>query len=495
MARTRLRPRRVGVQVPTYRWCADYSLTYGPVASFLASSYGMEPHPWQRAILDDWLAIDATDHLVNTTCVLPVPRQNGKTGVCDPRETFGLVERGEWILHTAQEYQTSRKAFDRLRQKFGDRRNDKKAKYPELNRLIDRYTTSANQMVLDLKNGGHIEFRTRGSGGDMGRGGTFDLIVVDEAQSYTEEQDAALAPLNSAAPSGSPQTILMGTVPDPTRPHKGVVFRNLRDAAHDDPYEGICIHEWATEDVGDPRDEERWFEFNPSLGYQLLVAGLRKDSRSMSAERFAMEHLGWWGAFTSALNPIDSHNWNACRIERDAVPYGRLVYAVKFAPDGRYGTIGVAVVPDGDAPIHVEVAESMSLGRGVGAFAEWLMDVADDAEAIVIDGSGDARSLEGELYERGMDGDMVVRPSTNDSVSAYADLVNATRARALTHVDDELLDEAARGCTKRRIGTAGGYGFESNGNADATALEAVAHAYHEALGLRREPTEETLEVW
>ena len=210
-----------GNQVPTYSWCASYDRTEGKLASALADSYGLSPHPWQRTILNDWLALDDEGKLLNSLCVLPVSRQNGKTGVCDPRETWGLVHRGEYILHTAQEYQTAKKAFDRLREKFGACRNDPRARYPELNRMVKRYTTSANQMVLDLTNGAHIEFRTRGSNSDMGRGGTFDLVVVDEAQSYTEAQDAALSPLNSAAPHGSPQTILMGTVPDPATAYKG----------------------------------------------------------------------------------------------------------------------------------------------------------------------------------------------------------------------------------------------------------------------------------
>ena len=179
----------VGRQTPTYSWCASYTRSEGRLASALADAYGLSPHPWQRTILDDWLALDDGGHLPNSLCVLPVSRQNGKTGIIEPRETWGLVHRGEWILHTAHEYQTALVGFDRLRAKFGARKNDPHAKYPELNALVKKYTTSANQMVLDLKNGGHIEFRTRGNNDDVGRGGTFDLVVVDEAQAYTDEQE------------------------------------------------------------------------------------------------------------------------------------------------------------------------------------------------------------------------------------------------------------------------------------------------------------------
>ena len=356
---------RVGDQRPTYRYAASYTRTQGSIAFELASAYGMRPHPWQRYILDDWLAMDEYGHLLNSTCLLPCPRQNGKTGVCDPRETWGLIIRGEWILHTAQEYQTSKKAFDRLREKFGKYKNDPDAKYPELNRLVTKYTTSANQMILDLKNGGHIEFRTRGNNDDIGRGGTFDLIVVDEAQSYTDAQDAALSPLNSAAPLGSPQTILMGTVPDPDKPQKGEVFANLRYEAHNNPYDGMCIHEWAAPEVGDPLDEDRWYEYNPSLGYQLLISAFRKDSRGMPADSFAREHLGYWSEINVFAKLVGEKSWKAC--ETACPPkVGVIVYGAKFSPDGSEVALSAAIKERKDNAIpHVEIVKVEQLGIGI----------------------------------------------------------------------------------------------------------------------------------
>ena len=103
------------------RVAAKYSRTQGHLATELSENYGLAPHPWQANILNDWLAVDENGVLIHSYCILEVPRQNGKTGVSDPRETWGLVARGEKILHTAQEFQTAKKAFDRLRKKFGDR--------------------------------------------------------------------------------------------------------------------------------------------------------------------------------------------------------------------------------------------------------------------------------------------------------------------------------------------------------------------------------------
>ena len=481
----------VGNQTPTYSWCASYTRSEGKLASALADAYGLPPHPWQRTILDDWLALDDGGHLLNSLCVLPVSRQNGKTGVCDPRETWGLVHRGEWILHTAQEYQTAKKAFDRLRVKFGDRANDPLARYPELNAMVSRYTTSANQMVLDLKNGAHIEFRTRGSNSDMGRGGTFDLVVIDEAQSYTDAQDAALSPLNSAAPHGSPQTILMGTVPDPTAAYKGEKFSTIRSGLHNEPYDGACIHEWSVREVGDVTDVARWYEANPNLGYELLESALLKDSRTMNKDTFAREHLGWWPETTSASAPISTRDWDACKNEHPQRG-GIVCYAVKFSPDGSVGTL--AACHRGDGSPFVYVVDSRSLSHGIGWFVEKLSGLAGDAAQIVIDGQSNAQALTERLLSAGVSSRCIVRPRTADVISACSGIANAVRERQVTHYGQPALDVSATQSRRRRIGSNGGWGFASTDTADATLIESCALAYWAAMTTKRDPSRKAV-VW
>ena len=445
----------------------------------------MPPHPWQRTILDDWLALDDDGHLLNTLCVLPVPRQNGKTGVCDPRETWGLVYRGEQILHTAQEYQTAKKAFDRLREKFGACKNDPRAKYPELNAMVKRYTTSANQMVLDLTNGAHIEFRTRGSNSDMGRGGTFDLVVIDEAQSYTDSQDAALSPLNSAAPSGSPQTILMGTVPDPTAIHKGEKFTMIRRDLHKAPYIGGCIHEWGAEEVGDVMNRDRWYAFNPSLGYQLLEHALEKDVRTMAPDTFAREHLGWWPEAVGIETVISSADWAACREENpDRGEF--VVYSVKFSPNGKLGVLAACHKTDGRRPF-VYVVGVRSMVDGLGWFVDQLGKAWKSSVAIVIDGQSNAQALHDRLIADGVSNSRIVRPRTGDVIAANSMMLDAVRERSIAHFGQPALDESATKATRRRIGTNGGWGFKSTDTADAALIESVALAYWGAMTTKRKP--------
>ena len=66
-------------QTPIYSWCGSYTRTEGVFAVAMADTYGLHPHPWQKNVLNDWLALDDRGKLLNSLCVLPVPRQNGKT--------------------------------------------------------------------------------------------------------------------------------------------------------------------------------------------------------------------------------------------------------------------------------------------------------------------------------------------------------------------------------------------------------------------------------
>jgi phage terminase large subunit-like protein len=451
----------------------------------MANAYGLAPLPWQQTILNDWLALDDNGKLLNSLCVVPVPRQNGKTGIIEPRETWGLVHRGEWILHTAHEYQTALIGFNRLRAKFGERKNDPHARFPELNALVKRYTTSSNQMVLDLKNGAHIEFRTRGNNDDVGRGGTFDLVVVDEAQSYTDEQDAALSPLNSAAPTGSPQFIMAGTVPKPTSLYKGEKFASIRASLHHDPYTGACIHEWAAGEIGDVADIERWYEYNPSLGYQLLESALLTDSRKMNKDTFAREHLGWWPELANTSTAIHVDDWTACKVDNPEKA-GVVVYAVKFSPDGSTGVLAACYKPSNAKPF-IYVVDSRSLSEGIGWFVDMLAPKAESAAQIVIDGQSNAQTLNERLLSAGVPSKVIIRPRTGDVIAACSSLANAVKERQVTHYGQPALDNSATRTRKRRIGTTGGWGFQSTEEADATLIEACALAFWCAMTTKRKP--------
>ena len=473
---------RTGDQNPTYHRATEYNKTEGGYATELSSCYALTPHPWQAMILDDWLAVDDSGKLVHSFCILEVPRQNGKTGVSDPRVTWGLIKRGEWILYTAQEYQTAKKAFDRVRKKFGAKANDRYAEYPELNALVDRYTVSAGQMVLDLTNGGHIEFRTRGNNSDMGRGGTFDLVIVDEAQAYTEEQDASLSPLNSAAPSGSPQTILMGTPPKPSTGDKGLVFARAIQKMHDDPDKGDCLHEWSVDTIGDISDRDRWYKVNPSLGYQLLEDAIAKDASKMSDDTFAREHLGYMSKHIEKVDyAIDAATWDSC-VSDELKPEGKMAYGVKFTFDGSMVCLcGAVLTPDGQA--RISMIEQKSTGAGTRWLAEWLNERYDRAACVVIDGRNGADVLVDKIADVWRVKGSVIRPTARDVIASASLLIDSLNEHTVTwYRKQDALRESAVTSTKRPI--SGGWGF---GGDYSAPIEACALALYGVKTSRRDP--------
>ena len=471
---------RRGNQNPTHRKTSEYEKTEGIYASELSASYDLKPHPWQEMVLNDWLAVDENGKLINSFCVLEVPRQNGKTGVSDPRETWGLIKRGESILHTAQEFQTAKKAFDRLRKKFGTRKNDPYAKYPELNALVDHYTVSAGQMVLDLTNGGHIEFRTRGSNSDMGRGGTFDLVVIDEAQAYTEEQDASLSPLNSAAPSGSPQTIMMGT--PPVVGAKGVVFTRAIERIRDNPQAGDCLHEWSVDTIGDVNDIDRWYSSNPSLGYQLLEESLKKDASTMAEDTFAREHLGYMPKEIVRVDyAIDHTKWKSCMSE-EIKPEGKTAYGVKFSPDGAFVALCGAVIPD-NGKARISLIDIKPTGHGVGWLADWLNQRYKKASCVVIDGRNGVDVLIDKMSGTWIQKGSIIKPSTKDVIASVGMLTDSINEESLTwYFQQEALNDSALTSLKRPI--SGGWGF---GGDNSIPIEACALAYWGAKTSKRNP--------
>lgn len=475
---------RIGNQNPTFRHAAEYSKSEGAYASQLSASYALTPHPWQDLVLEDWLAVDKNGKLIHSFCVLEVPRQNGKTGVSDPRETWGLVKRAEQILHTAQEFQTAKKAFDRLRKKFGTRKNDPFAEYPELNAMVDHYTVSAGQMVLDLTNGGHIEFRTRGNNSDMGRGGTFDLVVIDEAQAYTEEQDASLSPLNSAAPSGSPQTILMGTPPQGVA-GKGIVFTRAIENIREQPNAGDCLHLWHSDDVGDVQNKDRWYFTNPSLGFQLLEEALEKDATKMAPDVFAREHLGFLAKKRELMNyAIDGKKWAACMSD-EPKPEGKTAYGVKFTADGSTVCLAGAVIPE-DGPARISIIEVKSTGQGLQWLADWLNDRYKKAACVVIDGRNGVDVLVDKIADTWKAKNSVIRPSVKNVIAAVSNLTDAINDKSVTWYSKQaLLDDSATTSVKRPI--SGGWGF---GGENSAPIEACSLALWGAKTSKRNPAKQ-----
>lgn len=493
----------LGNQSPRIAFAPSHHWSAADDAAFLATSYGLTPDQWQFDVIAAWLGEDRKGRLTAGRCGLAVPRQNGKNGIVEVVELYKIVVQGRRILHTAHEVKTARKAFMRLKSFFENER-----KWPELAALAKdiRQTNGQEAIVLHASdcepkgyknsgcgcaNGGSVEFvaRSRGSG----RGFTVDDLVLDEAQDLTDEQLEALLPTISAAPSGDPQQIYLGTPPGPRSP--GDVFLRLRREGVKRKAKRLSWHEWSiADDLAYEDAVKRYRELtadtNPALGRRLNMGTVEDELGAMSPEGFCRERLGQW-ADEAAAGPtaFDPKKWGSLAIKAADVPTeGRKSYGVVFAWDGSGVALAAALRP-ADGPVHVEAIRQAPMGDGTRWLVDWLVERHREAAQIVIYGKGMAEALVNDLRDEGVrNKKLVLVPAFGEVVAAHAMLDEAVKTGAVTHLEDPLLDGQALIARKQPIGRQGGFGWTAPDDKTVLMLNAATFAHWGAKTTKRNPS-------
>lgn len=416
-------------------------------------------------------------------CGLSVPRQNGKNAILEVVELLKIVVLGRKVLHTAHEVKTARKAFMRLRSFFENER-----RFPELAAMVADIRQTNGQEAIVLSNGGSVEFvaRSRGSG----RGFTVDDLVLDEAQELSDEQLEALLPTISAAPSGDPQIIMTGTPPPPNA--DGAPFKRMRAAGVEGKDRRLSWHEWSPELIPDPTDTRALLDAaaftNPALGSRLQMAVVEDELAQMSFAGFMRERCGAWDA--SAIGGlVDFPRWLGLSVTADQVPVdGVRAFAVKFSVDGERVGCGVAVCPPAGAT-HVEALGVSAMSDGTAALVEWLAERWRKVAGIAIDGKAGAGDLAAALEVAGVPRRMIHVVSTDEAITAHTGFLRAVNEGLLTHLAQPGLDAAVKVAGKRKIGAAGGWGWQAvTAEGDVTALDSVTLAWWLASTKRRRTT-------
>ena len=438
---------------------------------------GLEMLEWQDRIMEGWLGRNHFDRWSAPTCGGSVPRQNGKSlGIVESRANYGMVVLGEQVLYTSHLQKTSTETFEDMASFF-----DQKA----LRKYLKDIKTALGREQIILKNGGRIKFLARTRNGGRGQHG--DLLIFDEALELDAESQASFLPAISASPN--PQTIYVST--PPTAKSVGTVLRSIRQRAITGESKTTAWFEWSVDEIGDVRDKSRWYATNPSLGILIQESTVDGEVEQMDPDTFARERLGWWSKPASDEGAIALSDWDTCKDEHPRRG-GIVCYAVKFSPDGSVGTL--AACHRGDGSPFVYVVDSRSLSHGIGWFVEKLSGLAGDAAQIVIDGQSNAQALTERLLSAGVSSRCIVRPRTADVIAACSGIANAVRERQVTHYGQPALDVSATQSRRRRIGSNGGWGFESTDTADATLIESCALAYWAAMTTKRDPSRKAV-VW
>lgn len=450
----------------------------GEDAAALMAAYASPLDPWQQDILNCWLGRDENGAYTVSSAGLSVPRQNGKNVCLEALELYLMAVLGVRILHTAHQVRTSKKSFRRLAGIFTDRR------HPELCGAVRdiRYTNGEEAITLD--NGGSIEFLARSRQAARGFDG-IAIIVFDEAQELTDDQMEAILATMSASPSGTRLIIYTGTPPYPGCP--GTVFRRRRQACLNAPGAHDAWHEWSAEgeSVEDiPLDSPAlWYLSNPAMGRRLTEAFTLEELRSMTADGFCRERLGWWSPVLSNATDlaIPEALWDACRSEK-VRPDGKVAYGVSFSADGTEVCLCGAVLP-ADGPARISMIERKPTAQGTRWLSEWLRERYRVGCCVVIDGRNGVDLLIDRIDDVWKAPGSVIRPKTGDVIAAASALLDALTEKTVTwYAGQEALRDSAVTATKRPIG--GGWGF---GGDDPCPIAACALALWGVKTTKRDP--------
>mgnify|MGYP000994878908 CR=1 FL=1 len=434
MPRTRKQtaPARLGRQTPTAAVVLPYTKTFGQDAIDLYNSTGRIAQQWQELLLYDILARNEEDLWVHTKFGYAVPRRNGKNEIAAIRELYGL-QQGESILHTAHRTTTSRAAWERLCHLLD------KAKIPY------KSIQAVGREHIQLEEGeGRIEFRTRSSKGGLGEG--FDLLVIDEAQEYTDDQASALKYV--VTDSENPQTLFCGTPPTPVS--SGTVFLKMRNAALRGDTQNTGWAEWSVEQQTDPHDVEAWYQTNPSLG-TIFTERSVADEIGDDPIDFNIQRLGLWLRY-NLKSAISRAEWD--ELKTDTLPKltGKLYAGIKFSTDGTSCALAVACRTKDNA-IFVEAIGCHPTRDGSG----WLLDFLSKADlaAVAVDGASGQQLLADAMKAAHLRAPVL--PTVKQVITANAAFEQALFAQALCHAGQPGLAQAASNCEKRAIGSNGGY--------------------------------------
>lgn len=477
---------RIGAQKPRLQVKQKrYYATDGEDAATLAATYANPPDEWQKYVLNDWLARDKQDKPVYITMVLSVPRQNGKNDIIQDFELYKMAVCGEGVLHTAHQVKTANKAFQRLAAIFSDPKN------ADLQEMVVNIRRTNGEQGIYLNNGGFIEYSARSRGAS--RGNTYSVLVIDEAQEYTDEQAEALMPTLAASPSGYRQIIYTGTPPSPTSP--GTVFARLREQALENPSKSMCFHEWSVKDLpkkGSTYDDlvKDVYEVNPAMGIRMDDDFTRDEFSTMSLDGFARERLGWWSEQKAAC-VIRESVWRHSAIPSEEIPdEGKLTYGVKFSVDGSQVSLSVCCTPE-DGKSHVELLGIHPLDDGLGWITDYLCteDMEEVTAAIAIDGKNGSDALLNKLSEI-YPCQALMLPGTKGVIASANMFKESLLDGSITHWDSpngeqKALDNSALQAIKRPIGNEGGWGY---GGDNSSAIESAALAFWANKTTKRDPT-------
>lgn len=461
--------KRLGRQTPTKYVCLPYQESFGEEAVEIYNNTGRTAQEWQELLIEDLLGVNDDGLWTHTKFGYAVPRRNGKSEICIIRELYGLA-KGEHILHTAHRTTTSHSGWERLcdaLNKLGYKSSNDVRKddgVPD-NEIYDSYKSMGIESIVLRATGGKINFRTRSSKSGLGEG--YDLLVIDEAQEYTDDQASALKYV--VTDSKNPQTLFCGT--PPTAVSAGTVFMAYRDSVLNGETQNAFWAEWSVDEMTNCRDVDAWYETNPSLGTVFTERSIIDEIGADEID-FNIQRLGLWLRYNQK-SAISETAWEDCKLSEKPELVGLPYIGIKFAPNGNSVSLSLACKTS-DNNIFVECIRNESTAIGVG----WILDFLKRIkyEKCVIDGASGQQMLVDVMAASKLK--KPVLPTVKEVITASSLFENSIYQHLLCHFGQPSLTQCITNAERRLIGSNGGYGFRSLvEDVDISLMESCVFAY------------------
>lgn len=441
-----------GRQTPTSSYVLPYKKSLGSKAVKLYERSGNKALTWQKSMIKDLMAINDDGLWTHVKFGYTLPRRNGKSEVAIIRCLYGLIN-GERIMYTAHRTTTSAAQFRKVCQLL-----DKSG-------VEYKSIKAAGREHIEIDDG-MIDFRTRSGQGGLGEG--FDLLVIDEAQEYTDNQETALKYVVSDSPN--PQTIFCGT--PPTSVSAGTVFVKYRKDCMAGALEDSYWAEWAVPEMSDVHDVKLWYETNPSMGAHLNERKIRAEIGPDEVD-FNIQRLGLWIKYNqkSAISPAD---WAALKLESMPAITGKLYIGIKYSKGTDHVALSIAVKTS-SGHIMVEGIDCRDIRSG----NYWLIDFIQsaDVEKVVVDGASGQQILAADMKDCGIRKKPVL-PTVKEVIAANSSFEQGIFQQTICHMDQTSLTKIVSNCDKRAMGSAGGFGYQSQSKElDICLLDSVILAY------------------
>lgn len=444
---------RIGRQTPTQSIVIPYEKTLGQEAIDLYAETGNELLEWQQLLEYDIMAVNDDGLWIHQKYGYSVPRRNGKSENVLSRCLWGL-KNGERILYTAHRATTSHAVWERLN------RMCEKAGIP-----IKSSFKAFGKEHLYTVDGGVIEFRTRTSSGGLGEG--YDLLIIDEAQEYTEAQETTLKYIVSD--SKNPQTIMLGT--PPTVVSAGTVFVKYRDTVLAGNGFDSGWAEWSVEELTSANDVDAWYETNPSLGSILTERKIRAEITTDDID-FNIQRLGLWLRYNQK-SAISKTEWEALGISKKPELKGDIFAGIKYGHNGENVSMSVAVKTT-DGKIFIETLDCRPVRAGNGWMLEYITSIKP--QKVVVDGANGQHLLSEDMKEVGLKAPEL--PTVKEIIAANAVFEQGLFQGTICHANQPSLAQSASNCEKRAIGANGGFGYRSiKDGVEISLLDSAILAY------------------